>query len=162
MTYEGPPITLDAVTYQTASSDGPGTTIRDVAYLGVIARKSDGFTTLSVRKPGAAKAFNIETGRVISITAHGREWRPEAHSSRWTLRAAEVRAFVERKDLEEWARPYFDPQSEKYHGRRPRYDELRSVEDEQGQAIHATVRGVMDGEGLGPLGKLWRWLLGPR
>lgn len=117
MSYDGPSIVLRSLTFWAEGrvyADKPAT-ITDIAYLGVIERRSDGNTVLSVRKPGASRAFNIETGRVISITAYGREWRPETHYSRWALRGAEIRAFVERSDLEDWAKPYFDARHGKYH-----------------------------------------------
>ena len=172
VTYDGPPVTLENLTYHTLSGDGRGTTIYNVAYLGVIARKSDGFTTLSVRKPGSSKAFNIETGRVVSIGLYGRVWQPEAHYSRWALRAAEIRAFVERTELEEWARPYFDPRHEKHHLNRSRNeaDELRlgpetGVETPDGGAAGMRLYDPSSFDDIyldrpGFIRRLWRHLFG--
>ncbi|GJE42862.1 hypothetical protein [Methylobacterium soli] len=121
MTYTGPHIILDAVTYRTLGRDEAGriVTIRDVAYQGVMERRSDGFTVLSVLKPGAARTFNIEVGAVLSVLAHGREWNPETPERRWRLRAEELRAFVEEAEVADWAQPYFDPASDMHHLKQP-------------------------------------------
>lgn len=174
MTYAGSPLALEKVTFWAEGRiyvDKPST-IFDVSYLGIIERKSDGATVLSVRKSGAARAFNIETGRVISIAAHGREWRPETHSSRWMLRAAEIRAFVEGTELEDWAKPYFDPHHEKYHRNRSR-DEAdafqtspapseRRVGSERGAVRLYDPRPLDDTQEDQPgfLKRLWRNLTG--
>lgn len=121
VTYEGPHIMLDAVTYRTLGRSEAGRVVilHDVAYLGVIERPSDGFTVLSVLKPGASRAFSIEMGALLSVSAHGRVWHPKTHERRWRLRAAELRAFVEETELEAWARPYFDPVGDKHHRKQP-------------------------------------------
>ncbi len=116
----GATIRLDRVDYLTpglgASGQAPAF-VEGVSYLGISPRKSDGFTVLSVRKAGASRAFNIEVDNVVSVAAHGQTFKPLAPAGRWRLRAAELRAFIEQAPLEEWARPYFDPASDKYFGR---------------------------------------------
>ncbi|WP_336490393.1 hypothetical protein [Methylobacterium nigriterrae] len=173
MIYEVPHILLDAVTYRTLgrSEAGRVVTLHEVAYLGVIERPSDGFTVLSVLKPGASRAFSIEVGALLSISAHGRVWRPETHERRWRLRAAELRAFVEETELEAWARPYFDPASDKHHRNQPAGKVARRPHGPVEHAASGYRRGgaqrLVEAAGTdaisraenpkpGLLGKLWR------
>lgn len=124
-----PPIILDRVDYETAG--GRKVEISGVTYLGLGPRESDGFTVLSVMKPGSTRAFSIETGNVLSITKDGAGFRPLTRPGRFRLREAEMRSFIEGTPLVEWARPYFDPSSEKYHGRErshPPFEETLTIE----------------------------------
>jgi 1,2-phenylacetyl-CoA epoxidase PaaB subunit len=99
-------------------------------YLGVIERASDGFTVLSIRTPDAKRAHNIEVGQVYAVTVRGQRHVLATPWSRWRVRSAEIRRLVE-GDLEEWAKPYFDPASHKYFRRQPDYEEQTDAAAEQ-------------------------------
>ncbi|GEP07210.1 hypothetical protein [Methylobacterium oxalidis] len=176
MTYTGPHIILDAVTYRTLGRGEAGriVTIREVAYQGVMERRSDGFTVLSVLKPGASRTFSIEVGAVLSMSAHGRVWNPETQERRWRLRAEELRAFVEEREVAAWAQPYFDPARDKHHLKQPasKVDRRPSNPAERAASSYRRAGGRrLDEEPTadplrgtknakpGVLGRLWRGLL---
>lgn len=89
-------------------------------YLGVIERASDGFTTLSIKADSATRAHNIEVGSVYAITYQGKRTVLRTPWGRWKIRAAEIRSLLE-GELEDWAKPYFDPASPKFFKREEGY-----------------------------------------
>ncbi|AWN42282.1 hypothetical protein [Methylobacterium durans] len=176
MIYTGPHIILDAVTYRTLGRGEAGriVTIREVVYQGVMERHSDGFTVLSVLKPGAARTFSIEVGAVLSVSAHGRVWNPETQERRWRLRAEELRAFVEEREVAAWAQPYFDPASDKHHLKQPASPAERRSSNPAERAASSYRRGGArrldeapaadprrgtENAKPGLFGRLWRGLL---
>ncbi|AWN43760.1 hypothetical protein [Methylobacterium durans] len=177
MTYTGPHIILDAVTYRTLGRGEAGriVTIHEVAYQGVTERRSDGFTVLSVLKPGASRTFSIEVGAVLSVSAHGRVWNPETQERRWRLRAEELRAFAEEREVAAWAQPYFDPASDKHHRKQPASPVERHFSSPAERTASSYRRGGARRLDQAPaadpprgtknakpgvLGRLWRGLLG--
>ncbi len=89
-------IVLDQVQYVPHSASARTDTARDVQYLGVLPRKSDGIHCLSFRRPSSLKANNDELSDVLSIEIGARRWRrPDTYSFTWRERAAELRLFIE-------------------------------------------------------------------
>ena len=69
---------------------------RNVEYLGVRARKSDGFHCISWRNPGSKRAYNAELGSVHRIVVGGREFHAlPSMGVTWREQAAAFRSFIE-------------------------------------------------------------------
>lgn len=95
-------IVIDQVDYVPRSASIRSATARNVQFLGVVPRKSDGFHCLSFRKPNSSKAYNVEVGLVLGIRMGGREWRkPNTNSFTWRERAAQLRSFIEQTEFTE-------------------------------------------------------------
>ena len=105
------------------------TEIAGVHYLGVIERASDGFTVLSVKRPGGQRAFNVQVGEVYAVTVFGRRHILKTPSERHRIRAQEIKLIVEGK-RDEWSDPYFDPTSPKRYDRQADYSDPTDQEHE--------------------------------
>lgn len=93
-----------------------------VTYHGVGPRKSDGYTVLSIQRPGSSKKQNIEVGDVVAIIIGGTRHEINITPDRWQLRAVELARLIEGIPIPDWAVPYFDPDNEKFHKKRPQRD----------------------------------------
>ena len=95
-------ILLDQVQYVPHGALARKATAKDVQYLGVLPRNSDGIHCLSFRKPNSSKAYNVELSYVLGIDIGARRWhRPDTNSFTWRQRAAELRSFIEEINITE-------------------------------------------------------------
>lgn len=70
-------------------------TARNVEYLGIVERPSDGFTCLAVRMPGSTKRHLMEVAQVVEVEIAGRVHRPTPMHERFAETADKLRAFIE-------------------------------------------------------------------
>ena len=68
---------------------------RNVEYLGIRARQSDGIHCVSWRNPGSKRAYNAELGLVHRIVVGGREFYALPSTVAWREQAAAIRSFIE-------------------------------------------------------------------
>lgn len=125
----GLPVVLDLVEYYPSTRGDDIKHKHQVEYLGVVERASDGFCVLRVRAAGASRAHQMEVGDVYAISVHGRRSIMQTPRDRWKIRAQEIKQLVE-GEVEEWAKPYFDPASDKWFKRAPDY---RDETDDDGE-----------------------------
>jgi hypothetical protein len=121
---------LDLVEYYPSTRGDDVKYKSGVEYLGVIERASDGFTVLSIRSPGAARAHNIEVGQVYAITLKGCRYVLKTPWGRWRVRAAEIKHLID-GELDEWAVPYLDPDSPKFYEREADYEDQTDADAER-------------------------------
>ena len=122
------PVILDLVEYYTPSDFISHK--QRVQYQGVVERASDGFTALRIMVPGAQRAQQIEVGNLYALTINGRRVVLQSPRDRWRIRAQEVRREVEGQ-IDEWAKPYFDPGFDKWFKRAPNYRDETDEEAER-------------------------------
>jgi hypothetical protein len=124
------PIVLDLVEYYPSTRGEDVKHKAQAIYGGVVERASDGFTVLRLTSPSASRAHQIEVGSVYAITLNGRRHVLQTSWGRYRVRAQEIRRIIE-GEVEEWARPYFDPASEKWFKRAPDYEDQTDPDAER-------------------------------